>query len=144
MSPVALRQATTDAEIGACFTALRQLRPHLADQAELVARVQRQRGQGYRLLAAWNEEEVLGAAGYRMQENLIHGRFVYVDDLVVCEGARRGGVGAQLLDGVAAEAKAAGCVRMTLDTALDNALAQRFYFRWGLLATGMHFGRNLT
>ncbi|MGH7040992.1 MAG: GNAT family N-acetyltransferase [Acetobacteraceae bacterium] len=143
MSAIDLRPAETDAAIGACFPVLRQLRPHLGDAAELVARVQRQRGHGYRLLAAWNDGEVAGAAGYRMQENLIHGRFVYVDDLVVRDARRRGGVGALLLDAVAAEAKAAGCARMTLDTGLDNALAQRFYFRWGLLATGMHFGRPL-
>lgn len=144
MSPVTLRHAETEAEIGACFPALRELRPHLADPAELIARVQRQRDRGYRLLAAWSDGAVLGAAGYRMQENLIHGRFVYVDDLVVRDGARRGGLGAALLDAVAAEARAAGCARMTLDTGLDNALAQRFYFRWGLLATGMHFGRDFT
>lgn len=143
MTQIDLRIAETDAEIGACFPVLRQLRPHLADAAELVARVQGQRSRGYRLLAARSNGEVLGAAGYRMQENLIHGRFVYVDDLVVSAEARRGGIGAVLLDAVAAEARAAGCARMTLDTGLDNSFAQRFYFRWGLLATGMHFGRNL-
>ena len=143
MSGLALRPAETAADIDACWKVLHQLRPQLADAAELVARVQRQRAQGYRLLAAWRDGRVVGAAGYRISENLIHGRFVYVDDLVVAADDRRGGIGARLLEEVAAEARAAGCARMTLDTGLDNSFAQRFYFRWGLLATGLHFGAAL-
>jgi len=32
-----------------------------------------------------------------------------------------------------------GCKNFVLDTGLHMALAQRFYFRQGLLARGMHF-----
>jgi GNAT superfamily N-acetyltransferase len=138
-----LRHAETDGDIAACFSLMRQLRPHLADGAELLARVRRQEAESYRLLVAWRDGEAIGAAGYRWQENLIRGRFVYVDDLVVHEGVRRSGVGALLLDEVARLAKEAGIDWLTLDTALDNALGQRFYFRWGLLSTALHFGRSL-
>jgi GNAT superfamily N-acetyltransferase len=141
VSEIALRHAEADTEIAACFPALRQLRPHIAGEGELLARVRRQQAESYRLLAAWRENKVVGAAGYRLQENLIRGRFVYVDDLVVLDGERRGGTGARLLDEVARLAKEAGCTWITLDTGLDNALAQRFYFRWGLLSTALHFGK---
>ncbi|HST75428.1 MAG TPA: GNAT family N-acetyltransferase, partial [Acetobacteraceae bacterium] len=87
---------------------------------------------------------VVGLAGYRLQENLIHGRFVYIDDLVVAQSERRGRIGAELLEAVAAEARALGCQRLTLDTAIDNLLGQRFYFRNGMLATGLHFRLSLT
>lgn len=143
MTAIELHPASSDAEIAACFPALCELRPHLGDAAELVARVRRQAVEGYRLLAALRSGEVVGIAGYRFQENLIRGRFVYVDDLVVRESARKSGIGAQLLDEVARLAKDAGCRWMTLDTALGNALAQRFYFRWGLLSTALHFGKPL-
>jgi len=82
VSPV-LRHAESDAEIAACFAAMRELRPHLADAAEFVGRVRRQQADGYRLLAAWRGQTAVGLAGYRVTENLIHGRFAYVDDLVV-------------------------------------------------------------
>jgi GNAT superfamily N-acetyltransferase len=138
-----LRHAETDREIIACFPVMRQLRPHLADEAELLERVRRQEAERYRLLAAWRDGKAIGAAGYRMQENLIRGQFVYVDDLVVHESARRSRIGALLLDEVARLAKEAGIGWLTLDTALDNALGQRFYFRWGLLSTALHFGKSL-
>lgn len=143
MTDLELRHAESDAEIAACFPALKQLRPHLIDEAELLDRVRRQQEAGYRLLAAWRDDEATGAAGYRLQENLISGRFVYVDDLVVLEGERGRRIGERLLDEVARLAKEAGCRRLTLDTGLANARAQRFYFRCGLLSAALHFGRSL-
>ncbi len=143
MTVITLRDAVTDAETAACFPVLRALRPLLPDAAGLVAQLARQRAQGYRLLAAWRGADAVGAAGWRLSENLIHGRFAYVDDLVVAATERRSGLGARLLAAVADEARAAGCRRMTLDTGMDNSFAQRFYFRCGMLARGLHFGIDL-
>lgn len=143
MTLVDFGHAATDAEIAASFPVLHELRPHLQDAAELVARVRRQEKEGYRLLTARRDGRVIGAAGYRMQENLIRGPFVYVDDLVVLESERRGKLGARLLDEVERIALDAGCGWLVLDTGLGNALGQRFYFRWGLLATALHFAKRL-
>ncbi len=138
-----IRPARAPAELAACFPVMQALRPHLASPSELVERVQRQADQGYRLLAAWAGDAVVGAAGYRMQENLIRGRFCYVDDLVVAEPQRRNGLGARLLDAVSVEARAGGCRWLTLDTGLDNLLGQRFYFRYGMLPSSLRFSKTL-
>ncbi len=142
-SEVALRHAETAAEIAACYPVMVLLRPHLADAGELVARVGRQREAGYRLLAAWRGSAPVALAGYRFEENLIHGRFVYVDDLVTAESERGGGLGARLLDAVAEIGRDAGCGRLVLDTALDNVLAHRFYYRERLLARALRFSRQI-
>jgi GNAT superfamily N-acetyltransferase len=144
VTTLTVRNAEADHEVSACFAVMRQLRPHLASAEEFVERVARQRAAGYRLLAAWRDAAPVGLAGYRLQENLIHGRFVYIDDLVVAQSERRGRIGAELLEAVAAEARALGCERLTLDTAIDNLLGQRFYFRNGMLPTGLHFRLALT
>ncbi|WP_278929533.1 GNAT family N-acetyltransferase [Pseudomonas qingdaonensis] len=122
---------------------MRVLRPHLTDLAAYVAQLQRQAAQGDRLLAAWEGEQVVGLAGYRPLENLLYGRFIYVDDLVVSPDLQRGGLGAQLLNAVRDEALQRGCDHFVLDTGLHMPLAQRFYFRQGLLARGMHFTQSL-
>ena len=140
---LALRHAETDAEIAACFPVMVQLRPHLAGADELVTRVARQRAAGYRILTAWRGDVPIGLAGYRIEENLIHGRFTYVDDLVSAEADRRSGIGARLLDAVAEEGRKLGCGRLVLDTALDNVLAHRFYYRQGLLARALRFSREI-
>ena len=140
---VALRHAETAAEIAACYPVMALLRPHLAGAEEFVTRVMRQRTSGYRLLAAWRGDMPIGLAGYRTEENLIHGLFVYVDDLVTAERERRTGIGARLLDAVAAEGRRLGCRRLVLDTALDNVLGHRFYYRQGLLARALRFSREI-
>lgn len=50
---------------------------------------------------------------------------------------------ALLLDAVAAEGRGLGCGRLVLDTALDNVLAHRFYYRQGLLARALRFSRDI-
>ncbi|MBV6288783.1 GNAT family N-acetyltransferase [Pseudomonas aegrilactucae] len=127
----------------ASFDVMRVLRPQVTDVAAYVAQLLRQAEQGYRLLAACDGEQVVGLAGYRLLENLLYGRFIYVDDLVVSPALQRSGLGAQLLGAVREEAVQHGCDHFVLDTGLHMPLAQRFYFRQGLLARGMHFTQRL-
>jgi ribosomal protein S18 acetylase RimI-like enzyme len=143
MSTIELRHAEAPAEIAACFPVMLSLRPHLTGADELVERVTRQREAGYRLLAGWRGGVPVALAGYRVEENLIHGRFIYVDDLVSAESARREGLGARMLDGVAEIGRELGLKRLVLDTAIDNVLAHRFYYRQGLLARALRFSREL-
>ena len=134
-----LREATTDADICACWPVMRELRPHLTEAAAFLDRVRRQQGDGYHLLAAWDDGNPVGLAGWRVQENLLRGRFGYVDDLVVRADVRRSGLGARLLDAVAEAARALGLAQLVLDTGIDNVLGQRFYFRYGMLPGALRF-----
>ncbi|MFP6848984.1 MAG: GNAT family N-acetyltransferase [Pseudomonas sp.] len=127
----------------ASFDLMRVLRPHMSEPAAYVAQLLRQVEQGYRLLALCKAQQLVGLAGYRELENLLYGRFIYVDDLVVSPTLQRSGLGAQLLSAVRAQAVQRGCDHLVLDTGLHMPLAQRFYFRQGLLARGMHFTQSL-
>jgi len=129
--------------LAASFALMGVLRPHLNDQDRYVAQLVRQAEQGYRLLAAQEGERLVGLAGYRELENLLYGRFIYVDDLLVSPQLQRSGVGAQLLSAVREQAVQRDCDHLVLDTGLHMPLAQRFYFRQGLLARGMHFTQSL-
>ncbi|SAL37695.1 N-acetyltransferase GCN5 [Caballeronia arvi] len=122
------------------FDVMKELRPHLTDADAFCAQMRRQREESYRLLAACDDAgTILGLAGYRTQTNTLYGRFVYVDDLVVTSRLQRSGIGACLLDKVREIARHSRCAHFVLDTGLHMALAQRFYYRNGLLAKGMHF-----
>lgn len=143
MSPLRLSHIETDADCLASFGVMRELRPHLGDVQAYIRQLRRQAGQGYRLLAAWGGDRVVGLAGYRLQENLIYGRFIYIDDLVTTDETRRHGVGAMLIDAVREQARREDCAQLVLDTGLGNALAQRFYFRQGLLSAALHFRQAL-
>ncbi|MHC8303531.1 GNAT family N-acetyltransferase [Pseudomonas sp. PB3P13] len=141
--PYTLKHLDNEEAVGLSFDLMRVLRPHIATPAAYVAQVARQAEQGYRLLAAWDGERIVGLAGYRELENLLYGRFIYVDDLVVSPDLQRSGLGARLLTAVRHEAAQRQCDHFVLDTGLHMPLAQRFYFRQGLLARGMHFTQRL-
>jgi len=143
--PSELRHLESEVEIAAAFPVMAQLRPLLSGADEFVVRVRRQqREAGYRLLAIWRNGSPVALAGYRVEENLIRGKFIYVDDLVTAQTERRFGLGARLLDEVAKIGAQVGCRGLVLDTALDNVLAHRFYYRQGLLARALRFSRELT
>src|SRR5262249_9256806 len=139
-----VRHAETDAEVLACFDVMQQLRPHLKSAEDFLARVTLQRAQGYRLLAVWESGRPVALAGYRRLDNLIHNRVIYVHDLITDEAGRGRRHGERLLAELGVLGRAEGCARLVLDTALANALAQRFYFRFGLLARGLHFSMDLS
>jgi ribosomal protein S18 acetylase RimI-like enzyme len=122
-----------------CYPVMVQLRPHLVSADELVARWRRQVADGYRLMALSDGSRVRALAGFRVQENLVHGRYLYVDDLVSDEALRGAGQGEQLMTRLRQEAKTLGCGKLVLDTPLSNALGHRFYFRHGMLATSLRF-----
>ena len=131
--------AVGEAELGACYELMRQLRPHLKSQEDFIARWRRQSADGYRIVALWAERGPVALAGYRIAENLVHGKVLYVDDLVADHTARSRGHGAQLLNRLKEDGRALGCNKLVLDTGLDNFLAHRFYFRQGLLAQALRF-----
>ncbi|MGN5476437.1 GNAT family N-acetyltransferase [Cupriavidus basilensis] len=95
------------------------------------------------MLGLWHDDQPMSLAGYRRLDNMIHGSFLYVDDLITDVEGRGQGHGERLLDALRKLGLAEGCQKLVLDTALSNALAQRFYFHSGLLAQGLHFSVEL-
>ncbi len=125
-----------------CHPVMVQLRPHLAAD-EFVAQVVRQRAEGYELAYLETEGHVRAAAGFRIVEMLMHGRHLYVDDLVTDSAQRSKGHGEALMDWLVERAKAAGCRSVQLDSGVQRFDAHRFYFREGMHISSYHFALKL-
>ena len=138
-----VRSLQTDAEIGSAWTVVHELRPHL-DREALIAACQAQRAEGFLSVGLFVDERCIGFAGYRIQTMLAHGRFLYIDDLVVTESLRSCGAGAQLLDWLKGVAREAGCVSLQLDSGTQRTGAHAFYFRRGMKISSFHFIRPLS
>ena len=136
-------EITSDKCFCAAFQLMKILRLHLDTLENFSNQIKRQWEKDYTLLGLWIENDLVGLAGYRLTENLLYGRFLYVDDLVVKPDLQSKGYGAQLLEHVRNIAISKECDHFVLDTGLHMPLAQRFYFRNGLLAKGMHFVSRL-
>ena len=143
MDAADIRHADTEADLRACFDVMRQLRPRLQTAEQMLAALAPQRAQGYRLLVCWQGNRALALAGYRKLDNLIHGSFLYVDDLVTCSGERGRGYGEHLLAALRGIGAGLGCGQLVLDTALSNEGAQRFYRRVGMQECALHFRQDI-
>lgn len=130
--------AETDAQIRACFPVMAQLRPHL-EEDEFLARVRRQQESGYRLAFLEVQGAVRSVAGYRIQEMLVRGRHLYVDDLVTDQAYRSQGYGDELFDWLLARAREARCGHFELDSGVQRFGAHRFYFRREMHIGAFHF-----
>jgi hypothetical protein len=87
MSEVKL--AISDAEVAHVFPVMRELRTHIADAADFVTRVQRQRQteRGWQLLYVEDNGTPVAAASFRILEHLAWGKVLYVDDLICSEAS---------------------------------------------------------
>lgn len=137
--------ATTPEAIRRAYPVMRELRPHLADEAAFVQRVLRQQAQGYHLatLAEDTSEEIIAAAGYRFLENLSWGPFLFVDDLVTRSTHHGQGTGSALLRWLLNEARRHGCAEVHLESGVQRFPAHRFYLSHGFRITCHHFAHDL-
>ena len=134
--------AETREDVARCYAVMAELRPHL-ELAAFAEQVGRQQAEGYRLAFLEDGGAVQACAGYRIMENLIWGRFLYVDDLVTASAARSRGFGAELFHWLKDQARAAGCGRLHLDSGVQRFAAHRFYLRERMEITAHHFGLKL-
>jgi GNAT superfamily N-acetyltransferase len=125
--------------------ALLELRPKRGPAGALVARVDAQRGAGYRIVGSFDpwDEDAAAVAGFRVTENLAWGLHLYVDDLSTRAERRGRGHGGALMRWLAVEACRLGCGELHLDSGVgpDREDAHRLYFSSGLRISSHHFAR---
>ena len=88
--------------------------------------------------------ELLGLALYYTAYSTWKGRMLFLEDLVVTEAARRGGLGRVLFDAVVAEARRTGAQRMKWQVLNWNEPAITFYKKLGANLDPEWLNGNLT
>lgn len=140
-----IQYCTDEADILKTYPVLKELRPGLSLE-NYPALIDTLKKEGARLIAAFNQNRVcLGVAIYRIHTlTFLNGqKEIYIDDLVVSEMARSQGIGKILMDWLKNEAKALGCVSLSLDSANHRVNAHRFYEREGFEKLITHFRHSV-
>jgi GNAT superfamily N-acetyltransferase len=119
-----------------------QLRPHLRAE-DFTARVRRQMGQGYQLLAGSVAGRVVAVAGFRLIEALAWGPTLYIDDLVTDSRERSKGYGEALMRWLIDYARTHGCEELHVDSGVQRFDAHRFYLAQGMKISSHHFSIDL-
>ncbi len=139
-----IKLATTDADIRRCFAVMHQLRPHLKDAGDMLARVRRMEKEiGWKLIYIEDKNEPVAAAGFRIMEYLYSGKTLYVDDLIALESHRGKGVAEALMVWMEELARQEGCMTFSLDSGTHRLPAHRFYHRMKMGITSFHFAKTL-
>lgn len=125
-------------DIGDCYLVMVQLRTSLSKD-EYIERVKRQQKDGYKLAFVLDKGKVVSVAGFRILENLAHGKFLYIDDLVTDNNNRSKGYGDKLFDFLVEYAKKQMCKAVHLDSGVQRFDAHRFYFRKRMTISSHHF-----
>lgn len=116
------------------FELLKQLRPHLTFEtfSELINEAKKTGT--YELIALEENNNLVALMGYRVICDFVHGRHLYIDDLVTSEKVRSKGYGAILLRHAEGIAKEKGCSNLRLSTGIDNERGKKFYEKndWNL------------
>lgn len=136
-------ECVTDEQSRAVWPVMRQLREGLTEEVFL-DRFAAARKEGYRLFVATENGQPVGAIGWRLNNNLVFGPFLYVDDLVVDAAFRGRGVGRLLLDFARSEATLEGCAVLALTSGFQRTGAHAFYEREGMIRTGYTFNEVLS
>lgn len=134
--------AESEEQISRCFPVMRQLRPHVLE-ADFVAKVREQQRGGYVLAYLEESGKVFSVAGYRLIENLVSDKLLYVDDLVTLEGHRSHGYGKTIFDWLVQRARQEGCSYLELDSGVQRFHAHRFYLANRMIISAHHFRLKL-
>lgn len=133
----------SDADLARCFPVMRELRPHLQDEAHLLRLSHTMRAEGVEFAALEHDGEITTVTAFRVRTMLASGLTMYVDDLVTGERFRSQGHGKAMLTWLVDLARQRGCKTFSLDSGTFRHDAHAFYFREGLRVTSFHFARSL-
>jgi GNAT superfamily N-acetyltransferase len=133
-------------ETGLAHEAMLALGREVGTVTQFVERVNRElRPDGYKLAAALmpGEDQAVAAAGYRTGHDLVHGAYLFVDDLATRAAFRRQGHAGTIMDWLEAEARRLGCRALILESGVQRHEAHRFYVNRGMDITSHHFRLDL-
>lgn len=122
-----IQEITSASELALAFPLMKELRPHLEFEDFEILTTQARLQNKYCLVGILTDDRYVALMGYRILFDLVHGKHLYIDDLVVSHKSRSQGFGAQLLKYAETEAKKLQCHVMRLCTGVDNTLAMSFY-----------------
>lgn len=139
-----IKSLKTHDEIAGSFDAFLELRPHLRSKEIFVTQVMEQYKEGYEIIAAYEQEEVVACIGFRFLTTLAWGKILYIDDLITKEKTRGKGYGKILLDHVIQIAREHLCKEVHLDTGYARHAAHKVYLKQGFEFNCHHLALKLT
>ena len=122
--------------------ALQRLDPRLASDL-LAGRLAEMQQRGYLCVGIYDGDQLIGISGLWLLTKYYVGRHLEMDNVVIDEAYRSGGIGERLIAWVEDYARAAGCRAIELNVYVANQRGNRFWQRNGFVILGHHYQKIL-
>lgn len=126
-----------------CYPILKELRDTLTFQEFISIYEAAKQHDDYTLVGAFEGSQCVSVMGYRILFDFVHGKHLYIDDLVTTASHRSKGIGAKLLAFAEEHAKELRCKGLRLCTGVDRKDSQRFYENNGWKARAFAYKKQL-
>lgn len=137
-----LREIETIEDRQRAYEVLQELRPKLTWTQFVCMNATAAARDEFRLVGLFDDGDCVAVMGYRILYDFVHGKHVYVDDLVVTNRHRSRGIGANLLAYAERRARELGCDGLRLCTGVENSNAISFYERNGWNGASIAFKKT--
>ena len=121
----------SEKELDTGYAILKELRVELTREKFLEIYREAHRRDDYTLVGGFDRDALVGVMGYRILYDYVHGKHLYIDDLVVSEAARSKGFGAGFLKHAEILCHEFGGSLLRLSTGTGNERGKSFYEREG-------------
>lgn len=98
---------------------------------------------GYRMVAAFFGEKMVGVSGYWVASMLYCGLYLQASNVVVAKDLRNQGIGRKILQFLENKAREMKCKKIVLDSYTENKKSHPLYFRDNFYIRGFHFMKDL-
>lgn len=123
--------ALNEEDLRAFFPLIKELRPHLSVEEYLEIYKESHLADHYQITALIEGDNILGLMGHRILSDLVRGKHIYIDDLIVNEKYRSQGVGRDLLLFAEELARKEDIKTLRLCVVLENERGINFYEKNG-------------
>ena len=136
MEKIKFIKAKDKSDLVRFYPVMKELRPDLSYGDYLNIYEEAHIKDGYQIVGVESGSHILAVMGYRVLTDFVHGRHLYIDDLVASALHRSKGYGAKLLTYAEEISRELGCKSLRLCAGIDNEAGQKFYERegWNLKA----------
>jgi len=133
-----IRELKTKAEMLAQLHVLHEMYPSLSLE-EYSKELDEMLPHRYGQVAVFENNECLGLTGYWLGSKLWCGKYLELDNVVVCAKHRSKGIGKLLFDFMLEKAKKEKVTMLSLDSYTSNFKAHKFFYNEGYAPRGFHF-----
>ena len=141
LSQMKSKEVKSSTDIQKALILIQTLYPHLSE--EKIINTINTKDSGTKYFIAEYKEKVVAYYSFSMKQNLVAGKSLYIEDVVISKDFRRLGIAGKIIEDIEAIAKENEVDRMDLICGTDRESSHKFWERSGFEYSAKYFRKEL-